>query len=336
MASSNEPQPDHALVTNLDPAFAGPGGNAPALAGWLEYLAHPEENTGPRVLEFSDGSGIESNGKPDPDVAGHLLERTVLRDLTVDRFFAHADVLSGQRVGTLSPDGEISNTVELGRTYDLIEETFRKKATDSTRPEHSVDMWMRLTSNVDAVVSRENWDSGAADRARDRFIQLKQWYENHRNPGLNSMNEYLVKYAAIILKARQDVNELMGKLVATLDSVTARSAQEGLSFAVSTLDRILNFALNPPDTAKDAVLFVSDAISSAMEPATKSTEDSGFGFDTTDIHLGYYRMFESFIRAGDLVCWEAADAVAKLITDAEHGMLFVRRNWMSAPAWPAR
>ena len=46
MAATPEPQPDHPLVKNLDKVFTGKGGNAPALVGWLSYLAHPEEHGG--------------------------------------------------------------------------------------------------------------------------------------------------------------------------------------------------------------------------------------------------------------------------------------------------
>lgn len=334
VASSNEPQPDHPLVAGLDQAFTGSGGNAPALAGWLEYLTHPDENDGPRVLEFMDGSGIESSGKPQSNVTGHVLERSILRDLTMNRFFAHADVLSGQRVGAVTEDGEISNAQALGDTFDLIQEAYLKKALESTRPYHSVNVWENIDVEVGGVMSRENWDGGAADSARARYSQLKQWYEHHRNPGLLAMNDFLVRYAAILLKARADINELMGKLVATLNRATADRTQEGLAFAVSALDKILNVTLKFPETVADATLLVTNVLKEAMGSATKSAQDSGFGLDPSDLQLGYYRMFESFIRAGDKVCWEAADTVAKLITDRETGLLFVRRHWVDAPRWP--
>ncbi|WP_460394502.1 hypothetical protein [Actinophytocola sediminis] len=321
-------------MTGLDQAFTGRGGNAPALVGWLEYLANPEENQGPRVLELVDGSAIESSGKPHPNVGGQVLERSVLRDLTLDRFFAHASVLSGQRIGTVTEDGEIANSQQLGDTFDLIEEAFLKKHPESTRPDHSVDVWRDINVKINAVVSRENWDSGAADNARDRYSTMVQWYENHRNLGLTAMNEFLVKFAAIILKARADINELMGKTVTILNNAAADTTQGEIEFAVSALDKILNVVLNLPKTAADATLLVSDAIKNAMTPATKSSQDSGFGIDPSDLRLGYYRMFESFIEAGDKVCWEAAGAVATLVTDAENGLLFVRRHWVSAPRWP--
>lgn len=332
MAATNEPQPNHPLVAHLDPTFTGSGGHAPALAGWLEYLAHPEENTGPRVIEFKDGTAFESNHKPSPDT-GHVLERPVLRDLTIERFFAHANVLSGQQVGTLTEYGELSDAQQLGTTFDLIEELRFKYRDTKTAPEHSADVWTELTTRLDAVIARENWDGGARDHARDRYIQLKQWYENHRLPALAEMNQFLVRYATIIMKARADVNELMGKAVSTLEKVTATDDIDGLSFAISLLAKALDLAINLPEEAKDVAIAVKDLVTTAFNAIPKSKKNTEFGFDTGDAKLGFYRFFESFIRAGDDVCWEAAGGVARLITDSKHGLLFVRRGWVPAPQW---
>jgi hypothetical protein len=334
MAESNAPQPGHPLMTHLDQVFTGDGGNGPALVGWLEYLAHPEQNTGPRVLEMPDGTAFESSGKPHPNTTDHVGERSVLRDLAIDRFFAHADVLSGQQIGTLDADGEVSNAQTLGATFDLIEEVRLKREADLTVDEITADVWTEFTNHVSFAISRENWDGGAADNARGRYVQLRKWYENHRNPALAKMNTFLVQYAAILMKARTDVNELMGKAVAVLQKAVASDPIDGLAFAVSVLEKALDLTINFPKTALDAALKVTSEVKNALGALPKAKENTGFGIDTSDIQLGYYRFFESFIEAGDKVCWEAAGAVSRLITDRENGLLFVRRNWEPASSWP--
>jgi hypothetical protein len=331
MAASNAPQPEHPLVAHLDPAFR----NAPALAGWLEYLAHPDQNAGPRVLEFADGSAIESSGKPDPDTSGHVGERSVLRDLTLDRFFAHADVLSGQQVGSPNEHGEISNAQALGTTFDLIEEVRLRRGPNSARSHNSDDVWTELTVNVGAVISQENWNGGARNNARDRYVQLVQWYENHRNPALAEMNQLLVRFAAILVKARADINDLMGKLVETLNRVASTHTQlDGLQFFLSAFETVLDAVVNLPKTTAETLLKVTSAVNKVAGEIGKKEDATDFGIDTSDVHLGYYRLFDSFIEAGDAVCRDAARAVSLLITDDEHGVSHVRDRWVPAPVWP--
>ncbi|TWE22515.1 hypothetical protein [Prauserella muralis] len=329
MAAAPGPNPDHPLVVGLDPMFTGPGGHAPALAGWIEYLAHPEENQGPRVTEFRNGAAWETTRKLPWDEYEIVNERSVLRDLGIDRFFAHADVLSGQKIGSLNEHGEVSNTQVLGATFDLLEEVRLGREIDLTVPDQTADVWTSLTENLGFALN-EKWAEG---KPRARFVQLKQWYENHRDPALAEMNKFLVAYAGILMKARSDINELMGKLVDALNKSVASNPIEGIAFFLSALEEVLNLTLNFPKTLKDATLTVVSGVKKAFDLATKSETDTGFGLDLNDIHLGYYRCFESFIRAGDAVCWAATEAVTRLITDAEKGLLFVRRNWVPAPTW---
>lgn len=333
MAESNAPQPKHPLVTSLDPAFTGHGGNAAGLAGWLEYLAHPDMNTGPRVLEFQDGSAIESSHKPHPNTTGHVKERSVLRDLTLNRFFAHADVLSGQQVGTLTEDGDLPGTSVLGATFQLIEEVrFQKPHRDTGPRPNSADVWKNVSQRLSWVVDEDNWDDEAGTLARDKYIQLSQWYDNHRTDAMFQMKVFLAKYAAIILKARADINELMGTLIKVLEDWTATNSLDGIKFLLSALREVVGIVLEPPKTVAKVALTIYDQVQK-LAPGAKKSDDSGFGVDSSDIHLAYYRMLESYIAAGDKVCWEAAGAVARLITDAEHGLLFVRNNWVAVPEW---
>jgi hypothetical protein len=329
MTVTPDPAPEHPQVVHLDPVFTGPNGKAAALAGWIEYLAHPEDNEGPRVTEFRDGNKWETTRKlpwDEYEIAG---ERSVLRDLTVNRFFAHADVLSGQKIGSLNEHGEVSNTEVLGSTFDLLEEIRLRRSIELTVPDQTADVWTSLTGNLDFALN-EAWASG---KPRERYIQMKQWYENHRDPAISAMNKFLVAYAAILMKARNDINELMGKLVDALTKSVARDPLEEIAFFLSVLDKVLDLTINFPKTLKDAAVKVVSEVKSAVDSVSENKKDTGFGIDTSDIQLGYYRCFESFIKAGDLVCWEAAGAVARLITDAEKGLLFVRRNWVPAPNW---
>ncbi|HEY0695243.1 MAG TPA: hypothetical protein VGD71_40175 [Kribbella sp.] len=331
MAPTPDPQPDHPFVGPLDPIFKE---NAAALAGWMTYLNHPEEHTGPRLLEYSNGTVAEEIDDT-LERTGDVTEvRSLLRDLEPFRFFAHADVLSGQRVGELSPDGQFVRGDVIADTFQLIEEVRNKKPASMTSPrEHSADVYSDLKHYVDPLFADPNWTGTTRDGAFCRFGQVKKWYENHRDPALTAMSMFLVKYSAIILKARADINELMGKLVAFFKEWTKpMSIADIAEFALSVLRAVLE--LKPK--LIDGLFMAYDVTKDAADLAKKSDKPTGFGYDSSDHSNGIYHMLDSYITAGDDVMREAATAVHNLVTDPDHGVLAVRNNWMGVPDWTVK
>ncbi|WP_199431459.1 hypothetical protein [Qaidamihabitans albus] len=189
------------------------------------------------MTEFRNGAAWETTRKLPWDEYELVNERSVL---------------SGQKIGSLNEQGEVSNTQVLGATFDLLEEVRLGRDIDLTVPDQTADVWTSLTENLGFALN-EQWAEG---QPRARFVQLKQWFENHRDPALSEMNKFLVAYAGILMKARSDINELMGKLVDALNRSVASNPIEGIAFFLSALEEVLNLTLNFPKTLKDATLTV--------------------------------------------------------------------------------
>lgn len=195
MASTPNPQPDHPLLRGLDKVFTGPGGNAPALVGWLSYLAHPEEHEGPRLIGMQEGSGEvtrEFRAKPEqvivPKEGDYYAERgSILRDLEGRSFFAHADVLSGHRLGEQNSVGEPEGDI-VGDVYRLIEEVRFKRPNSGQRDANSCDVWDTIAASCDSLFNSPNgWSGDAAKAAQQRYNDLVLWYDNYRDGALAKM-----------------------------------------------------------------------------------------------------------------------------------------------------
>lgn len=348
MAATPDPQPDHPLLRGLDKVFTGSGGNAPALVGWLSYLTHPDQHDGPRLMEPAtviEGTAIEARSMLDPRVHGpdgiaFVDKGSILRDLEGRFFFAHADVLSGQRVGELNDVGEPTGAGVLSDTYFRLEEVRHKKQTASGMPTDSADAWeyMKLQSG-DNLFSPDVWGGDASIAAKCRYDQMVLWYQNHRNEGLHEMVGYLVRYAAIILKARMDINDLMGKLVKSLKEWADSGEPTGVEFLLSTLRNIVDFSLIKDPVSGGLKLF--DVLKEAVGKAS-NVDPSLFGYEDSRTD-GCYQMLNSFIKAGNQVMNRVADAIDDLVDGGEDaknlgGIKAVRgetgtKNWVAVPDW---
>lgn len=328
MAPTPEPQPDHPFVGPLDDIFKK---NAAALAGWLTYLNHPEEHTGPRLVEYGDGTVLEAQDDRIAGTGNVVGTRSLLRDMEPFWFFAHADVLSGQRVGELDSDGNLARGDVIADTFQLIEEVRNKKPKSMTSPRaDSADVWSDIHTYVDPTFASERWSGLTADKAQCRYAQMVKWYENHRNPALQAMSMFLVKYSAIVLKARQDINEIMGKLVKFFEEWTKNdmSVVDIADFMLTFLKGILGLT---PKLVNEMFL-VYDVTKQAAELAKKSDHPTELGYDG-DASNGVYRLLDSYIRVGNDVLKEASGAIHELVTDPDHGVMAVRNNWVGVPDW---
>jgi hypothetical protein len=347
MAATPDPQPGHPLVQGLDKVFTGKGGNAPALVGWLSYLTHPDDHDGPRLMEpatVMDGPAVEARSTTDPELIGpdtvpYVTAGSIMRDLEGRSFFAHADVLTGQRVGELNDVGVPTGAGFLSDTYFRIEEVRYKKQTAAGMSQDSADVWeyMKLQSG-DSLFTPEVWGGTASGAAKCRYDHMVLWYQNHRNPALSEMVGYLVRYAGLILKARMDINALMGKLVKSLQE-WVDSEPSGVEFLLSNLRQVVDFAMIADPVSGGLKLY--DIMKEVVDKA-KNTDPSDFSY-TANREDGCYQMLASYIKAGNQVLERTADAIDELVDggkDVKHqgGIKAVRgatntKNWVDVPDW---
>lgn len=190
MAATLDPQPDHPLVRGLDKVFTGKGGHAPALAGWLEHLAHPEMHSGPRRLAVGYGGGTEIEARVagvNTPQSGQVYDDlgSILRDLDVNMFFAHADVLSGQQVSELNDVGQPTGKGVMKDIYDQIEEVRFRRQSSTGRPEDSAAVHERIVNaSGDSLFTPEVWGGDAAVGAKCRYDTMNIWYNTYRTPDL--------------------------------------------------------------------------------------------------------------------------------------------------------
>lgn len=208
MAPTSDPQPGHPQIHTLDKAFT----NASALAGWLEYLAHPEEHRGPRlVTDFDLGSQSEPFEVREASYSRQVDAGSVLRDLTIPEFFAAADILSGQDI------------VSMGEAVDSVEELRHRH--DGTRGPHgdTADVYERLDTNLG--IALPNWTTPAGEQVASVYDDMHIWY-TRRTEDLFVVSKRLVEFAATIATARKNLNELMGKLVDALRQHTEENPRK--------------------------------------------------------------------------------------------------------------
>ncbi|GAB3447521.1 hypothetical protein [Actinophytocola sediminis] len=344
MASTPAAQPDHFLLQGLDEVFTGEGGNAPALAGWLSYLTHPEEHAGPRRMSQWYGmnevpdSVKEFKSKPgalEQQSGIHYEEKgSILRGLDGVRFFAHAQVLSGQRLGNRNAVGEPEGDL-LGDMYRMME-TVRYKAprAGGSERQDSVAVWHNIREKCNRLFPSDpsvtpGWEGEAAGKVRPRYDQLTLWYEQYRDNALAEMMAHLGRFAAVIYTARTELNELMGKLVEALDE-WATAEPVNVAFFLGVFGDILGFVLSPGIAAGVTTFY--GLVTKVVEGVTKG-DASALGYEA-NAEDGCYQMLDSFLTAGDQILRQAVGAVNDIVTHNEHGVESVHGgNWAPVPSW---
>ncbi|MQA10967.1 MAG: hypothetical protein GEU98_20915 [Pseudonocardiaceae bacterium] len=309
MASTPDPQPGHASIQHLDKAFT----NAPALAGWLEYLAHPEQHDGPRRVTHTDiGTGY--TGDPYETKEGprarELNAGSVLQDLTVSGFFAAADVLSGQSIDS------IDNAVT------LIEEMRHRRDGTEGPTQDTADVYERLDTALGLLLP--NWTDDAGKAVGAVYADMHVWYQR-RTEDLFVMSKRLVEFGAAIATARKNLNELMGKVVDALRAHTEDDVwDDALLFII---EKVVGFTLGKIDpTGATPVVF-----SSLFGEATKKAESDN---EPGELHgSSYYEILGSFLAAARRVCEGAARTSEHLVTNESLGNRAIKllRTGMPAP-----
>ncbi|WP_236791570.1 hypothetical protein [Amycolatopsis sp. GM8] len=290
MSATTDPQPGHPAIQHLDKAFT----NAPKLAGYLEYLAHPEQNYGPRLL---DSVGSESSiGEPQPPNQNPPYVGSVLRELTIPEFFAAADVLSGQDVDAL------------GGPVGVIEEMRHRKDGPQGPLQDTADVWIRLDGAIDAL--DKSWTSDSGKGVVTILGDMRVWY-GHRTEKLFVMSKRLVEFGVAIRVARRNLNDLMGKLVDGLEAHTRDSGFDAGVFSI--IGKVVGFGVGKMEPTGVASLVFGTFYDQAMKAAQADTKSAGLE------GAKFYDILRSYLDGARQVCEDMADTVHSLLTNADLG-----------------
>jgi hypothetical protein len=274
---------NHDYVSHLDGAFRQ--GNAPKLAGMMLNLANFSSSGTwtPRYLnihkiEILAGNDGEYRSRSYELVKSHEMacdEYSILQgsarsdprpDLTVEQFFYHADILSGQDIG------KVKEHLNLTRgNLKVLPGGFAEDAVgliDAARAGESDALWARMRSRFD----RDNgelwghWNDAAGKQARAKFEEVDLWFRGgtegqFRQAALRELSGLLIEFAATIHGARLSLDNLMGRTVQQVEAWNNEAAAAGESVAWAVLSGIKNVAAgNPLDKAFAFVDTVNDVV----------------------------------------------------------------------------
>jgi len=246
MGEWNPPEDAGGPVEYLDPVFKN--GNAPRFHGMVKRLAETEGTSmlgncppdpiyadiwgidvlGPDDGEVRAGQVIESSGWNEYSILAGSARKNPEPDLTVEQFFYHADVLSGQDIGVArGHHNQIRTGVEIesgGWAADAIDRIQTARAWVPGRPADdpgtSFTIWTDLLNHLGYNSSfwTDKWTGDASVAAQDSFEALRRWYgedvEDHfRSWGLGQLAKTLAAFAAVIHGARLNLDNLMGACV---------------------------------------------------------------------------------------------------------------------------
>ncbi|MGC7101822.1 hypothetical protein ACPZ19_44725 [Amycolatopsis lurida] len=243
-------------VENLDPIFRD--GYAPALHGMLKALSVVTDEApvwGPvwvqaedLIFEPTEMPSTENDpwmNPADPRAgAVHVNLYPILqgsahgdgsRDLSVDEFFSHAEILTGQDIGRVA--GKPGQRAEALRFEGQGEGEggtgggWIREAVSAIRRSGFSDAESLQYNKLDRLQPGSAWwmehwtgppGSVPAD-ARARCSIIDNWQLERRRPALGVLSDYLVRFGTIIHGARFNLNSLMGACVEQLEKVDATS-----------------------------------------------------------------------------------------------------------------
>lgn len=277
-----EYQEDHGYVSHLDDVFRE--GNAPKLAGMVRSLANFSEagTWTPRYLnihkiEILAGNDGEYRSRSYELVKSHEMmcdEYSILQgsarsdprpDLTVEQFFYHADILSGQDIG------KVPEHLNLTRPHlEVIDGGWAEEAVDlidEARVGQSDMLWADMHNLFFGSGNlSDHWTDTAGQRAAERFADAHKWFRGgtegqFRQAALRELSGLLIAFAATIHGARMSLDNLMGQTVQQVEAWNNESAGADAGTAWAILSGIKNIATSTPlDKAFAFIAAVNEAV----------------------------------------------------------------------------
>ncbi|HYQ68040.1 hypothetical protein [Actinophytocola sp.] len=339
--------PDPGYVDHLDDVFRQ--GNAPRLAGMLRSLANPSTISPyftpcyldiPAVVvvapddgEFTshEVGGSEQIGTDAYSILQGSARSDPQPDLTIEQFFYHADILTGQDVGKLrdhlGTKLDRLDVVDGGYVADVVE------ALDATRTGETTKIWtdinrVFLTDSTAEGSIWHDWTGTAAAEAKPKFVTLGKWFAQDASDGefrqraLRDLSEILIRYAATIHGARMNLDNLMGELVdqvhAWNDNIDIAKEHPGNWISLSGIKDLKS------KTPIGVAFSVADAMMAAAAETTNAKQ--------LPENQVYFKL-ASFLKAADQLLWDTANQVNALTGDLDR----VRdgRERVDIPVWPS-
>lgn len=336
---------DHASVTQLDKVFTN--GNAARLAGMLRSLERFDDDSAAGwIPQYLDIHKIEVLAGNDGEYRTHdyelvqasqpgglacdrysILKQPGRPHLDFDMFFYHADVLSGQDVGSISSGTD-------GGTLAVDDGGFAESTVNSienARMGTSHDVWFDFRKMFD----RNNgtlwgqWTDDAGKAARSKCEDLEKWHgtgddDDYRQLRLFQLSELTVQFAATIHAARVNLNSLMGDVVRRAEAWNNSSTPGQQSFAWIFISSIAGLsgespAKSPMTTAVNFVDALGDVVSAAK---------GGYpGLDAVTC----YGIFSDYLQKANDLLQAVSEKVDGLVTKLQS----IREGIPEVPQWGA-
>jgi hypothetical protein len=341
-------EPNDAFVDHLDDVFRQ--GNAPRLAGMLQSLANPTTVTPyltpcyldiPAIVVVAPNDGeftshqVGGAEQIDTDVYSILqgsARSDPQPDLTVEQFFHHADILSGQHVGKLrdhlGTKLDKLDVVDGGYVAEIVQ------ALDATRTGEATTLW----TDIDRVFLGDgtgpgtiwhDWTGTAAAEARPRFQAVGKWFAQEGSDGafrqraLRDLSEILIRYAATIHGARMNLDNLMGELVdevnAWNDGGDTSKQHPGNWVSLSGIK----------DLSKATPIGVAfNVVDAMMEAAAETSNEKELK------EAQVYSKLSGFLTAADQLLWDTVDQVQAITGDLDRVREGRTVTGVDIPVWP--
>jgi hypothetical protein len=328
---------DGGPVADLDPVFRN--GYAPALHGMLKALSVVDEHGppwGPRWAQFEDPLVRPTELRSATDNVGISVAYNTLypimqgsvhgdgsRDLSVEEFFSHAEILSGQDVGKVRgyaardhPEAlALQNGGWIEGAGDALESV---RASGRAWTEYACLEPLQLGS----AWWGEHWSGPAGSvphEAKARCSTINEWYEHFRGPALTVLAESLTRFGAIIHGARFNLNSLMGACVDQLEKFDAEGeVAAGLSTGWKTYRGIVDLVTAGPS----APFVIADKMVEVLGDNGTENLDSG----------GFYGTLYSFLQKADELMHRTTDEVDALIGEMRKKFVVADKD-LGAPSW---
>lgn len=336
-----EYQEDHKSVSHLDDTFRH--GNAPKLAGMVRSLAD-FSTSGPWTPRYLDIHQIEVLAGGDGEYRSHSYELvkshemfcdeySILQgsmrsdprpDLTVEQFFYHADILSGQDIGKVPEHLNMTR-----KNLDVIDGAWAEEAVrdiDAARCGSSSVKWSELKARLywGSSFWTEHWNTPSSEAARDKYDKVRLWFDDDtgafRHNALRAMSDSLIQFAATIHGARLSLDNLMGETVSQVEAWNNESIPPdgGVTLAVLSGIKSVVDAGNPIGRA----FAFTDAVNSVVNKHT-TTKDLA--------SPSCYDILGSYLVGAQEIVEEAAAKVEALVESLKH--IRDERHLFPIPQW---